>query len=461
MSGTTESSYSLMPVSLFLPRKIKNLLSSSAYRCILCGAMFLCLSATSALAAPRLLTLEDCLSIAADKNRDIQKAREYANLVEGRYVEERAAALPQLSLNGGLGYSKDDSIKALYGTAQLQASRTADVTLSQPLFTWGKVSAAIRAAEVGLKTADQQLRLYRQAAFREVSVAFYDLLLAHELHRLAQENLAQKVRHQDEARRKFATGVATDYDLLAADVEVENARPEVIRSANTIRTAKERLRFLLGIEQEEFEINGRIEATPETAPSYESALATALDKRPELADHRLRTGIYSELVTIAEADNKPRLDLKGTAGWHQLELSNPGPIRRSDGPAWNLGVYLTFPFFDGLRTSGKAQQARSELRTKQIEELKLKDSIALDVRTAQYALAESAEIIKALSGTVRQAQKLLQMSEKGFEYGVKTRLDVDDAQTNLLRAENNLLRATRDYLVALVNLRWTMGVLGE
>ncbi|MGE0919822.1 TolC family protein [Trichlorobacter lovleyi] len=44
------------------------------------------------------------------------------------------------------------------------------------------------------------------------------------------------------------------------------------------------------------------------------------------------------------------------------------------------------------------------------------------------------ETITALSGTVKQAERLLQMAEKGVEYGVKTRLEVDDAQTNLLRA---------------------------
>jgi len=58
-------------------------------------------------------------------------------------------------------------------------------------------------------------------------------------------------------------------------------------------------------------------------------------------------------------------------------------------------------------------------------------------------------------------QRLLQMAEKGFEYGVKTRLEVDDAQTNLLRAQSNLARANRDYLAASVNLRWAMGLAGE
>jgi len=427
----------------------------------ICMTFFAVLLATQALAAPRLLTLDEALAIAADKNRDILKAREYANYVQGRYVEERSVALPQLALNGGFGYSKDDSTKALYGNTSLQASRTVDLSLSQPLYTWGKIGAAIRAAEVGLQTADQQLRLYRQTALRDVAIVFYDLLLAKELQRLAQENLAQKKRHQQEAHRKFEAGVATDYDMLAADVEVENARPEVIRTANAIRTTTEKLRFLLGAEQEHFDVSGRIEVIPEEPPQFDAALAVALDKRPELADLRLRIGIYRELVTIAAADDKPRLDLKGAAGWHQLELRNNGLTTRSDGPAWNLGVYLSFPFFDGLKSSGKTQQARSDLRTKQIEELKLKDSVSLELRTARYAQIESAEIIRALSGTVRQAQRLLHMSEKGFEYGVKTRLEVDDAQTSLLRAESNLLRAMRDHLAAKVTMQWSMGVLGE
>ncbi|MDD2501214.1 MAG: TolC family protein [Geobacter sp.] len=414
-----------------------------------------------ALAAPQLLSLEDCLKIAADKNLDIQKAKEYANYVQGRYVEERAAALPQLGLQAGFGYSKDDSTKALYGSAQMQNSRTVDLTLSQPLYTWGKINAALKAAEVGLKTADQQLRLFRQAAYRDVSIAFYDVLLAKELHRLAQENLAQKERHHTEAKRKFEAGVATDYDLLAAEVELQNARPDLIRTENSIRTSRERLRFLLGADQPELDVVGRIEARPENAPGYDESLKTALDKRPELADQKLRIGINQELVTIANADDKPRLDLKGTAGWHQLELSDPGPTRRSDGPAWNAGVYLTFPFFDGMRSRGRTQQARSDLRTSQLQEQKLRDSITLELRTAHYNLTESAETISALSGTVNQAERLLQMAEKGFEYGVKTRLEVDDAQTNLLRAQSNLARANRDYLAASVNLRWAMGIAGE
>lgn len=411
------------------------------------------------------LTLDQAISIAMDKNRDIVKAREYARYVSGRYTEERAAALPQLSLNGSILLAKDESQPSGSGTpAQRQLGRTVDLTVSQPLYTWGKLNAAIRAAEVGLKTADEQLRLYRQAAYRDVTAAYYNVLLAKNLRQLAVENQNQKQRHLNEARQKFNAGVATDYDVLAAEVAAENTRPEVIRSENSVRMAREQLRFLLAMGSEDFDVVGALEAAADVPPlpaNFEEAVQIAGKRRPELADLRLRIGIGEELVTIANADNKPRLDLKGTAGWHWSNMNDPGPALNTDGAAWFVGVYATFPFFDGFRTDGKVAQARSDVRTKQLEEAKLLDTIALEVRQAGYALHEAAEIVEAGTGTVHQAERLVQMAEKGYEFGVKIRLEVDDAQLNLIQAKSNLARAHRDYRVAQVNYLWSIGVAGE
>ena len=105
--------------------------------------------------------------------------------------------------------------------------------------------------------------------------------------------------------------------------------------------------------------------------------------------------------------------------------------------------------------------AKSDLSTLRIEEAKLRDSISVQVRDACNAVRESGEIVKALSGTVARAERLLFMAEKGYEYGVKTRLDVDDAQTSLVQARGNVAQAKRDYMVALVNLEWVKGTLGE
>ena len=395
------------------------------------------------------LSLDQALQIAIEKNKDIQKAREYRNQVEGRYVEERSAALPQFLIQASMSHARDESLKAFGGLYPLeQQVLSAGIGLSQVLYSFGQVSAAIRAAKVGLKTADDQLLLYQQAALKDVSSAFYDALLSKELNALSRQNLEQRIRHQEEARKKFAAGTSTDYDVLAAGVAVENARPDVIRTENLIYITRDRLRFLLGLENQEVDVNGTLLPTISTYPSYEDSIALAWKNRPELSGYKHRIGMAEELVTIYKAGNKPRLDLKAGYAWNSMDF-----------PGWTAGLYITFPIFNGLRTQGKVAQAKSDLATLKIEEAKLIDAIVLQIHEAVNAVRESGEIVKGLAGTVSQAQRLLSMAEKGYEFGVKTRLDVDDAQLNLMLAQSNLAKARRDHLAAQTNLQWAMGII--
>jgi HAE1 family hydrophobic/amphiphilic exporter-1 len=179
--------------------------------------------------------------------------------------------------------------------------------------------------------------------------------------------------------------------------------------------------------------------------------------RPEIQELRLRKEIAGELVKIANADDKPRLDLKGSYGWRQIEVGSA----RGDGQLWNVGVFLTFPFFDGMKARGKVLQAESDLRSVEINEAKLADSISLEIRDALNEERQAAEIVKALTGTATQAERLLAMAEKGYELGVKIRLEVEDAELNRQQARGNLALARRNYLVARVNLERVLGVLGE
>lgn len=406
----------------------------------------------------QILTLEETLRITAEKNRDIQKAREFRNQVEGRYIEERAAALPQFVFTAYATNQRDDSLKAYGGFLPLQQkNRSAELGVSQALFTWGQIGAAIRAAKVGIATADDQLRIFRQAAFRDVSASFYDILLAKVLNAIAIQNLEQKTRHYDEASKKYLAGVATDYDVLAAKVAVENARPIVIRTENLIRISRENLRFLLANAQE-VDVQGSLEATITPYPRVEEVLEVAIKNRPELFDLRHRIEVAKELVKIANAGDKPRLDFKAAYGFRELDL---GQDNHAHGGEWSIGLFVTYPIFDGLRTRGRVSQTKSNVRTLKIEEAKLLDSFKLEVHDACNAVREAGEIVKALSGTVEQAERVLYMAEKGYEYGVKTRLDVDDAELNLVQSNGNLARAKRDYLVAWVNLERVKGTLGE
>lgn len=405
----------------------------------------------------RVLTLADAVRIAAEKNRDVEKARSYQDWVQGKYVEERAAALPNVSFEASIGRSWDGTYAGLTGGLfpSGQTSTNAGLTLSQTLFAWGKVGAAVRGAKHGIAGAEDQLDHYRQAAIRDVTEAFHDVLLARTLEGISRETLAQRERQLAEAESRYALGTVTDYDILAARVARDNQRPEVLRAANLVLVALERLRLVLAEETATLDVAGSLDTEPTALPELGEAVRTALERRPDVRSLEHAVGVYRELVKIRNAGDRPQVDLRGSAGWTRLDA---GPIS-VDGKKWAAAIALSFPFFDGLATRGRVVQARSDLTRAELDLAKARDGVHVEVRTALDQAKVAAEIVTAVSGNVAQARRLLEMAEKGHELGVKTRLEVDDALLNARQAEGGLARAKRDYLVALANLRYAQGTL--
>lgn len=405
------------------------------------------------------ISLERAWGIALKQNQDVLAAREYKNKVRGIYVEARSSALPHLGISGGYYDVDDESQEALtrgfFPTGQRYSE--AKLSLDQVLFSWGQVTAAIRGAKVGLATAGDELDQARQAVMRDVAVAFYDVLLAREMVKISEGNLAQKERHLDAAKQRYDAGLATEYDVLAARVNVQNARPAVVRAKNAVGTTREHLAFLLALNGCTVDARGELQASFDAPPALDDALARAISRRPELSyiDHQQQ--MARELAKVYSAGDKPRADLHGEIGWKGMEA----------GEAWGSGqehvaaVIISFPFFDGLSTRGKVAQAESDARTLAIQRDKLKESMRLQVFTAISGVTESAEIVNGLTGTVEEAQKVLSMANKGYQYGLMTRLDVEDAELALLQAQGGLARAKRDAMVAEVNLTWVMGALDD
>ena len=424
----------------------------------------------------RALTLDQALAIAATSNRDVQKTAEYRNWVDGKYVEERAAALPQVTFSTNVLRQFDDTQSRLFGNieglssgssssgnvnlAQIfggrQDLRIYEVRVTQPIFTWGQVGAAVRAARLGYGLVDAQVRRSKQGVSKDVATAFYDALVARDLAAVAREDLAQRQRHFDESVRKGALGTATDYDVLAAEVAVKNAAPAVIRADNAIRTTRDQLKLLLGDGASfDFDVVGELAAPIEPPPAYDAALAVAVTNRPEMVELAKARDVYRELVTIAKAGNKPRVDFSSGFGKRTLGL----PSLSSTGTMWNAGVVATVPLFDGFRAHGRVAQAETDVARARLDEMKMREAIALQVHMAIDAVGEAGETVGALLGTVEQARRVLFLAEKGYELGVKTHLEVQDAQLNLLTAKTNLTHAQRDYRVARVNLAWVTGTL--
>lgn len=403
--------------------------------------------------AQTVYTLRQALEKTLEYSRDALIAGEAVKISEGRYIEERSAALPQVKAEGHYIRSRDELLKVTApGFPLEQSDYLGNFHLSQVLFTWGQIGAAIKAAKYDRTASEHQFRAAQQVALREAAVAFYDLLLTVELEKVARDNVAQKQRHLDEAQRRRQMDVATDYDVLSARVTLANALPGLTQAENDIRFARDRLRYYMGV-TEDFDIKGELVVQPQKPEPLEVVLARAKEKRPEVAFQNSRLGVFTELRTVAKAGNKPRVDFKSNFGWTGFdEIDRNHPWQR-----WDAGIFISVPIFDGFQTKGKVMQAESRISTTRYELDKLLDNIALDARSAINRVDEASQIVTALKETASQAERLLQMAETGFRNGVKTKLEVDDAESNLLSARTNLLKARRELIAARIRLLWIMG----
>lgn len=411
------------------------------------------------------LTMEECLKLTLDYSRDILLAREGINISEGRYIEERASAFPYIGTETSIKRYRDEAIEktglpptyskilGIPSPTLEQSEMESKLTLAQPVFTWGQVSAAINAAKHDMKSSEFKLQEVRQLALRESATVFYALLLGMELEKTAKDSIAQKQRHLNEAERKFKMEVATDYDVLSSRVALTNAEPELTRVQNSIRLLKDRVRYFTGMEGD-FEAKGTLVCDIEKPENLDKILSEANANRPDIKYYMSQVDTFNELVKVAKGSNKPRLDLKGELGIKKyVEHGEEYP-----GKNWNAGLYLTFPLFDGLRGKGQVMQAESRVTSYEVELKKLQDQILLDARQAINDVNEAIEIVKSLEATTVQAERLLQMAEAGYKYGVKTKLEVDDADSNLLSARINLAKARHDYLTAKTKLNWVKGL---
>ena len=398
------------------------------------------------------LTLSDCLQMTLSYSRDMLSAREGIRQSEGLYIQERSAALPRLSAHSGFLRARDPMMALTPGLEAETDIYQAGVTLKQAVFTWGQVSAALDAAALDREASEQRFRQARAWALRETAIRFYDVLLSRELQQVASGTVAQKRRHLEETVRRNELGVATDYDVLAARVALANAGAEQTRAENAVRLALDRLRYMIG-KSDAFDVQGDLSSRVEPPMSLESLVEKALAARPEMAYADTQIHVFEKLKTVASAGDKPRIDLEANLLWQSY-----GSTRFDDpGESWNVGLYLSFPFFDGMKTKGSIIQADSRIAAMRIEKERLIDGIYLEARDAVNRLLEAIDILSAMQATVEQAEKLLEMAEAGYRAGVKTRLEVEDAQLNLTSARTSLARAKRDYIAARIQILWIAG----
>lgn len=437
------------------------------------GALILALvclhTASDAQQRPLHLTLQGSLELALEQNEELQIARRDLDKARQQIREARSAALPQLDFSANYTHNwqlPTFVFETPLGVQEVEIGTPNELVgtfnLRQPLYTSGKVGAALAVARLFETYAAQQLRAARQSVVSSVDIAFYDLLLTRELIRVSAQAQVRARSNLEQAESLWRGGRTSSYDLLRAQVQVAQVRPDSIRAQGGLELAEIAFKNLLGVPLDRpVDVDGNFQRdTPLDLRDLDSLLALGNGRSPQLRQMRLQIHMLTQGVKIARSAARPSLELStvGQAQWQGNRLSLwDEEMRRS----LNSGLSLKIPLFDGFRTGARTAQARRDEEKGRLAATQLKRLIELQIHRAWLELQAAGARLDAQLLLLEQAKAGLELAESRYARGFGTQLEVLDAQLLQTRAQTELAQARRDRAVALVQLEAAVGIIGE
>ena len=221
--------------------------------------------------------------------------------------------------------------------------------------------------------------------------------------------------HLRDVQTKRTYGTASDFNVLRSQVELSNARSEMIRYNNELHTTRTNLLKTMGVSQESrVDLTDKLIYEPLSA-SEENAVKEAFMNRPDLAAAVLGEKLQAEALNAAKSEYYPSVN-----AFYNHTLGNPDPYlakRDEWDDAWTAGVKMDVPIFKGLGRKGRMIQNRAELKKRQIEVLDTQERAVVEVRNAILSLQDAKELVETQQLSLTQAQEGLRIAEVGYREG--------------------------------------------
>jgi outer membrane protein len=430
---------------------------------ILLGLLVLAPTLTGG-AAARDMTLDDCVSTALGANRDIVDARENLDQARSGIVEARSGYLPNLSLSGSYNFmEKAQTVEFPLpggGFEQTKLDFTRDyglqLSLSQPLYTGGRLSGSYRISKISYDIAQADLERLEADVALKVIQAFYSYILAGESVAVAEEAIRTAEEFLRVVQARYAAGEASSFEVMRAEVEVSNLEPALISARNAVALADLALKNAMGVRlDDQLDFVGAFEENLAAAELGE-AIARGLENRPELKMMRRSAEAADQSVRLAKAGRLPTFAISATYDMMSNDIS-----LASDKWEKTYAGYLvmSLPVFDGLKTKSQIARSLSQARQARISIASLEDAVELEIRSSLLELEAARERLKSQGKGVEVAQEGLRIANDRYLQGLATNLDVMDAQLALTQARNLRLQALHDANLASATLERAMGIL--
>ena len=390
------------------------------------------------------LSLADSVTLALANNHDIKSAYLAKRASEGLIDQAYADAMPNAALSASAqnNFSADDH-NDNYGLG---------VRITQPLWRGGAVAAGLRYAKYYAASADFTIREMASDIVFAVSEKYLSVLLNQQLASVYEEAAAVSERLLQTANSRRAQGVAPEYEVLRAQVEVANARADLINASNALRRAEITLFDTMGVSQEStVSFSGALAYEPER---FDEALIFELAalNRPDLLKAQAAVFMARENLNVVKSDYRVKLDAFGNAGYNNNKQGD-----------WDdeiiVGATASLQLYDGWKKRGKIAVAESQLAQSEVALRKAQDAARVEAVNALLQLDYSEELYDSQKKNINVAREALRMIEAGSRQGRNTQVEVLDARAAVTGAMGAYYRAIHSHTLAKLAIREAAGML--
>jgi outer membrane protein len=395
------------------------------------------------------LDLRRCIAIALEKHPRIQAAAGTIMAGESRVGQSRSGFYPQLS--GSAGYSRTDptSNSPQYTVGQAYDSYSSSLSLSQNLYDFGKTSTQVKVQELNRDSSRSDLDTVITQVTFAVKQAYYGLLQAGRNRDVSREVVGQFQQHLERAKAFFEVGTKPKFDVTKADVDLSNAKLNLLKAENAFRLGQVTLNNTMGIpEAPDYEVVDQL-AFQRVTIDLDEVTRKAYERRPDLKAIAVKRTSQEQSIELARKGYYPTISGSASYGW------GGGNFPLDQG--WSVGAQLNVPLFSGYLTKYQVEEARANLDVLAANEALIRQTIFQEVKQAWLNLQEAADRIATAELTVRQATENLDLANGRYTYGVGNPIEVTDALVSVSNAKTAHITALYDYRLAQASLEKAAG----
>ncbi len=328
-------------------------------------------------------------------------------------------------------------------------------TFSQLITDFGYTHDLIATAKLRTKAQEQSARATEQDIIYATDQAFYRLMNAQSLLKLADQTVTARSSVSDQITALTQSKLKSDLDLNIASADVSQARLFALDAENAVEAASAALAALLAAapETEYAAVEESAQALPVPPDAAGPSEAEAMTQRPDLAALRYDAQASQKFAKAEAKQYLPTISASAIAGVTPIRVD--GAFQQN----WYAagGVNLSLPIFTGFRISAQAKEAGYRAQAEQAKAANLSNIIRRDVRTATLAAQTAFQRIAVAQQFKSQAAQALSLAQTRYQLGLSSIVELSQAQLESTQADVSAVNARYDYLLALRSLDYAKG----